>query len=42
MLKNRKKITLSGIQTEFKVGFALAEEIYFELVETIAVKSLKN
>ena len=41
-LKNRKKITLSGIQTEFKVGFALAEEIYFELEETIAANSLKK
>ena len=29
-LKARKRITLSGIQTEFKVGFALAEEIYVE------------
>ena len=41
-LKNRKKITVSGIQTEFKVGFALAEEIYFELEETIAANSLKK
>lgn len=41
-LKTKKKITLSGIQTEFKVGFALAEEIYFELEETIAAKSLKK
>lgn len=41
-LKNRKKITLSGIQTEFKVGFTLAEEIYFELVETIAANKLKK
>lgn len=41
-LKCRKQITLSGIQTEFKVGFALAEEIYFELEETIAANSLKK
>lgn len=41
-LKGRKQITLSGIQTEFKVGFALAEEIYFELEETIAANSLKK
>ena len=41
-LKDRKHISLSGIQTEFKVGFALAEEIYFELEETIAAKSLKK
>ena len=41
-LKAKKKITLSGIQTEFKVGFPLAEEIYFELEETIAAKSLKK
>ena len=41
-LKAKKKITLSGIQTEFKVGFALAEEIYFELEETIAAKNLKK
>lgn len=41
-LKNRKKITLSGIQTEFKAGFALAEEIYFELEETIAANKLKK
>lgn len=41
-LKTRKRITLSGIQTEFKVEFALAEEIYFELEETIAANSLKK
>ena len=41
-LKSRKRITLSGIQTEFKVGFALAEEIYFELQEIIAANSLKK
>ena len=41
-LKAKKKITLSGIQTEFKVGFALAEEIYFELEETIAANNLKK
>lgn len=41
-LKTRKRITLSDIQTEFKVGFALAEEIYFELEETIAANKLKN
>lgn len=41
-LKRRKQITLSGIQTEFKVGFALAEEIYFELQEIIAANSLKK
>lgn len=41
-LKTRKRITLSGIQTEFKVGFALAEEIYFELEETIAANKLKK
>lgn len=29
-LKTRKRITLSGIQTEFKVGFAIAKEIYVE------------
>lgn len=40
-LKTRKRITLSGIQTEFKVGFALAEEIYFELEETMAANKLK-
>ena len=41
-LKDRKRITLSGIQTEFKVGFALAKEIYFECEEMIAANSLKN
>lgn len=41
-LKTRKRITLSSIQTEFKVGFALAEEIYFELEETIAANKLKR
>ena len=41
-LKPRSKITLSGIQNEFNVGFALAEEIYFELEETIAANSLKK
>lgn len=41
-LKTRSKITLSGIQNEFNVGFALAEEIYFELEETIAANSLKK
>ncbi len=41
-LKTKKKITLSSIQTEFKVGFALAEEIYFELEETIAANKLKK
>lgn len=41
-LTTRKRITLSDIQTEFKVGFALAEEIYFELEETIAANKLKK
>ena len=41
-LKTRKRITLSGIQTEFKVGFPLAEEIYFELEETMAANKLKK
>lgn len=41
-LKTRSKITLLGIQNEFNVGFALAEEIYFELEETIAANSLKK
>lgn len=41
-LKNRNKITLSDIQTEFKIGFALAEEIYFEFEETIAAHKLKK
>lgn len=41
-LNDRKRITLSGIQTEFKVGFALAKEIYFECEEMIAANSLKN
>lgn len=41
-LKDRKRITLSGIQAEFKVGFALAKEIYFECEEMIAANSLKN
>ena len=41
-LKTRKRITLASIQTEFNVGFALAEEIYFELEETIAANKLKK
>ena len=33
---------MSGIQTEFKVGFVLAEEIYFECEEIIAANNLKK